>query len=132
MLVHIGSEDLSAFMRKVGAKYVFWYNWKYDEIGGLFQNRYKSDPVEDDSYFLTVLRYIHQNPVKAGICQTVSEYTESSYNDYINPSAGSITDTEFALSLLSRDQFTRYHNESIEEYLETREKKDSATARCEH
>jgi REP element-mobilizing transposase RayT len=66
LLIRIGQEDLQHFMRKVGAKYVYWYNWKYDRVGGLFQDRYKSEPVEDDGYFLTVLRYIHQNPVKAG------------------------------------------------------------------
>ena len=35
-------------------------------VGHLFQDRFKSEPVENDAYFLTVLRYIHQNPVKAG------------------------------------------------------------------
>jgi len=100
LLIRTGGEDLAALMRKVGAKYVYWYNRKYDRIGGLFQDRYKSEPVEDDSYFLTVLRYIHLNPVKAGICKTASDYKESSYNDYMHPWKGQVTDTVFALSLL--------------------------------
>ncbi len=114
-LIRVGVEDLSTFMRKIGAKYVYWYNRKYGRIGGLFQDRYKSEPVEDDGYFLTVLRYIHLNPVKAGICNTASDYKESSYNDYIQPRKGQITDTEFALSLMSRKQFAEYHNEGGDE-----------------
>ncbi len=114
-LIRIGGEDLSTLMRKVGAKYVYWYNRKYERIGGLFQDRYKSEPVEDDGYFLTVLRYIHLNPVKAGICKAASDYKESSYNDYMQPRKGQITDIEFALSLLSRKQFAEYHNEGGDE-----------------
>ena len=97
LLIHTGKEDAAEFMRKVGAKYVYWYNRKYDRIGGLFQDRYKSEPVENDSYFLTVLRYIHLNPVKAGICKTASGYKESSYNDYMHPRRGQITDIWFPI-----------------------------------
>ncbi len=46
--------------------------------GHLFQDQFKSEPVEDDSYFLSVLRYIHQNSVKANICKTAEEYPNSS------------------------------------------------------
>jgi len=115
LLISIGGEDIPVFMRKAGAKYVYWYNRKYDRIGGLFQDRYKSEPVEDDGYFLTALRYIHLNPVKAGICITVSDYKESSYNDYLHPRKDQITDTEFALRLLSRKQFPEFHNEGGDE-----------------
>jgi len=124
MLVQCDEKLLSAFMRKVGAKYVYWYNRKYNRIGGLFQDRFKSEPVEDDSYFLTVLRYIHLNPLKAGICRTVSDYTESSYNEYIKPRAGQLIDIEFALSLLNKDQFEKYHNDGCQdECLEVQELK---------
>jgi putative transposase len=115
LLIRSGGEELATFMRKVGAKYVYWYNQKYDRVGGLFQDRYKSEPVENDSYFLTVLRYIHLNPVKAGICKTASDYKDSSYNDYIQPRKNQLTDTAFALSMLSRKQFTEYHNEGGDE-----------------
>lgn len=116
LLIKINDDKLHMFMRKVGSKYVYWYNWKYNRVGGLFQDRYKSEPVEDDSYFLTVLRYIHQNPVKAGICLDVAEYKESSFNDYIHPGPGQITDTEFALSLLAdKTQFLKLIKENSEE-----------------
>lgn len=111
MLIRIGGDDLSALIRKIGAKYVYWYNWKYDKIGGLFQDRYKSEPVENDSYFLTVPRYIHLNPVKADICKKASEYKESSYNEYMHQRKGQTTDTESALSLLSSKQLAEFHKD---------------------
>ena len=70
ILMREGKEDLTQVFKRIAGSYVYWYNWKYHRSGHLFQDRYKSEPVEDDSYFLTVLRYIHQNPVKAKICKT--------------------------------------------------------------
>ena len=111
LLVKIDNDEIHNFMRKLGAKYVYWYNWKYDRVGGLFQDRYKSEPVEDDGYFLTVLRYIHQNPVKAGLCESVAEYEESSYNEYINLKSGQLTDADFALSIIGKTQFIEFNNQ---------------------
>ena len=62
-------DPLSRIFRRLGAQYVYWYNGKYERVGHLFQDRFRSEPVEDDAYLLSVLRYIHQNPVKAGIVQ---------------------------------------------------------------
>lgn len=56
-------------MRRICGSYVHWYNRKYERIGNLFQDRFKSEPVEDDPYFLTVLRYLHQNLFKAGLVE---------------------------------------------------------------
>ena len=60
---------------------------------------------------MAVLRYIHQNPVKAGICNEVGGYGFSSYNDYINGN-DELVDISFAFSLLSRDEFIRFNNET--------------------
>ncbi|NLX92805.1 MAG: transposase [Clostridiales bacterium] len=122
LLMKIDNDEIHNFMRKLGAKYVYWYNWKYDRVGGLFQDRYKSEPVEDDGYFLTVLRYIHQNPVKAGLCESVAEYEESSYNEYINLKSGQLTDADFALSIIGKTQFIEFNNEiKSDRCLEVRE-----------
>ena len=67
LLLKEGEEPLAQIMRRIGGSYVYWYNHKYERVGNLFQDRFKSEVVEDDTYFLTVLRYIHQNPAKAGI-----------------------------------------------------------------
>ena len=64
ILLKEGKEDLGVTMRRIGASYVYWYNWKYERVGHLFQDRYKSEVVETEKYLLAVLRYIHQNPLK--------------------------------------------------------------------
>lgn len=115
LLLRESSETLGQIMRKLGSSYVYWYNRKYERVGYLFQDRFKSEPVEDDTYFLTVLRYIHQNPLKAGSCKNIKEYKWSSYNDYLNTKG--ITDIDFALKIFSPErniavnQFVDFHNE---------------------
>ncbi len=96
------TEPLSVAVKRISGGYVYWFNEQYDRCGHLFQERYKSEPVEDDAYFLTVLRYIHQNPVKAGMVENIADYRWSSFKEYIgNPI---ISDTDFALKMFSGDR----------------------------
>jgi len=57
-------------MKRLSLKYAGWFNAKYERSGHLFQNRYKSYPVTDDTYFLAVLFYIFQNPVASKTSET--------------------------------------------------------------
>lgn len=82
LLLREGREALGTSFRRIASKYVQWYNQKYDRVGHLFQDRFKSEVVEDNRYFLGVLRYIHQNPVKAGMVKTLEAYPWSSYQEY--------------------------------------------------
>lgn len=109
ILMKEGREDLTTIFKRIAGSYVYWYNWKYHRSGHLFQDRFKSEPVENDAYFLTVLRYIHQNPVKAKLCKHAEDYPHSSMNAYLTPSV--LVDTSFALSLLPGIQFSNYHKE---------------------
>jgi putative transposase len=102
LLLREGLEPVSQTMRKLGSSYVYWYNHKYERVGYLFQDRFKSEAVEDNTYFLTVLRYIHQNPLKAGLCSNIQEYKWSSYHDYLN--LDGFTDTDFALKIYNLDK----------------------------
>ena len=111
LLLKVEKEDVDLIIKRIAGSYVYWYNWKYYRKGHLFQDRFKSEVVEDNSYFLTVLRYIHRNPVKSGIVKKVDQYKYSSYNDYMN-NKDYIIDTEFALSLLDREAFGEFNNES--------------------
>ena len=101
LLIKEGTESLGNTFRRIGASFVYWYNWKYSRCGHLFQDRYKSEPVETDRYFLTVLRYIHQNPIKAGIKKEVEQYPWSSYQEYITKPE--MCDAAFTLKLFSED-----------------------------
>lgn len=102
LLIKEKTEDLGLTFKRIGASYVHWYNWKYNRRGHLFQDRYKSEVVENDRYFLTVLRYIHQNPLKAGIVKDISDYRWSSYNEYLGETE--ICDIDFAYNMFSADR----------------------------
>ena len=126
LLLKEGKESLAQIMKRIGGKYVYWYNGKYKRTGHLFQDRFKSEPVSDDKYFLTVLRYIHHNPVKAGIVNKAEDYMFSSYNEYINSS--DIIDVEFTFELISIENFREYHRKSSEDKcLDITEKKYRVT-----
>ena len=81
LLLQENKEPIELVMKRIATRFVYWYNIKYQRLGHLFQDRFKSEPVENDEYFLTVVRYIHQNPVKAGICKKPQDYNYSSYNE---------------------------------------------------
>ena len=108
LLIKECKEPLDLTFKRLGSKFVYWYNAKYGRVGHLFQDRYKSEPVETDAYFLTVLRYIHQNPVKAGLCTHAEDYQWSSYSEYFKNKW--IIDPEFLLSMIPIDEYIRYHN----------------------
>lgn len=77
------SASIILLMKKIGVSYSGYFNKKYDRVGHLFQDRYLSEPIENEGYLLTVYRYILQNPEKAGICKS-SQYTWSSYKIFEN------------------------------------------------
>lgn len=67
LLLEHTTVSLDEIMKRIEIKFVKWYNKRYRRIGHLFQERYKSEPVEDIEYLKIVFRYIHQNPLHAGI-----------------------------------------------------------------
>ncbi len=95
LLIKVETEPLEVIMKRIGNRYVHWYNSKYNRIGHLFQDRYKSENVETDPYFLVVLRYIIQNPMKAGMEKEPGTYTWTSFRAY-KEGRGTLTDTAYA------------------------------------
>ncbi len=111
LLMEFGKEDIGQVFKRIGAKYVYWYNIKYGRKGHLFQDRYKSEPVDDDSYFLTVMRYMHQNPIKAGLCKKVDGYKYSSFQEY--KYGADIVDINCVYKFVPESEFEDYNNEII-------------------
>lgn len=109
--VHLLIEDhrktISKFMQIVASVYARHFNKKYDRIGHLYQDRFASETIEDREYFLTVFRYILQNPEKAGIDST-EKYNWSSYK--LIKIRNTITTNSMILSYLG-------NVESIESFL---------------
>lgn len=105
LLLCEGHEELSATMKRIGVSFVWYYNWKYKTTGHLFQDRFKSEKVESDEYLLTVLRYIHQNPLKAGMVKWVDDWKWSSCHGYYGESSDPVAllDKDFILKMFSSD-----------------------------
>ena len=60
-----------------------YYNRKKERVGYVFRNRFKSQPILSKKQMYTCIKYIHMNPVKAGIVKEEKDYNYSSYNDYL-------------------------------------------------
>ena len=119
MLIQELEDDISTSIKRISSSYVLWYNKKYQRSGHLFQERFKSEPVETDEYFIAALRYIHKNSVEAKICKEILDYKWTSYKEYIKEAI--IVDTELCLSLFSPDLdravvlFVEYMNQKNED-----------------
>ncbi len=119
-------ESLETVFKRIGAAYVYYFNQKYKRTGHLFQDRFRSEAIETDSYLLMALRYIHRNPVKAGICKDPGEYPYSSYPDYLGNALSPAADTDLLFSMISLDELISYtaeeNNDSFLEIEETERK----------
>ena len=98
--VHLLLEDaegrLGEVMKSALTGYAQRFNRLGDRVGHVFQQRFKSQPIEDEGYLLRAIRYIHDNPAKAGIC-SAKDYPWSSYREYVG--APVLVDTTLALEL---------------------------------
>lgn len=119
LLIKEGQEKISVTMQRIAVSYAQYYHWKYFTSGHLFQDRFKSENVETQQYLLTVVRYIHQNPVKAGMVRRVDEWRWSSCQTYYGKRtmAYELLDAQHVLKLFSKDieiarERFRQYNES--------------------
>ncbi len=97
LLLHYRNNKVSEFMQRTCGMYARYYNKKYEHIGHVFQGRYDMENIFDERYFLTVNRYIIQNPEKAGICDA-RVYRWSSLFMYNSP--GKFVDISLAADIL--------------------------------
>ena len=83
LFVETPEPNLSAGMQYLGGSYTSYFNWRYKRSGHLFQGRFKAHLVQTEGYFRQVSRYIHLNPVRAGIVTRPQDYQWSSYPGYV-------------------------------------------------
>lgn len=95
--------NIAEVMHRVHRAYAFYFNRRSKKTGHLFGGRYRSRPVLDDSDLLGVTRYVHRNPIRAGLTLTAEDYRWSSYRDYVNPVRDDLVDSSPVLALLSTD-----------------------------
>ncbi|MGI6091732.1 MAG: transposase [Veillonellaceae bacterium] len=114
------SGDISLIMKRLLTKYAMYFNRKYQRSGALIASRYKSVPVEIDEYFIPLQRYIHQNPLKAGLVAKLEDYPFCSYREYLF--GGELVDTMFSLGMLGREEWVRLHQVITDEVFEISDK----------
>ena len=126
LLINEGEDKIARIMKRIGTSYAYYFNKRYGRVGHLFQDRFKSEPIESEGYLLAAIRYIHNNPVKANIVKYATEYKWSSYHEYVNkPNPQKLINNKIFLDIFSSDKqravelFVEYSNqESMEEFID--------------
>jgi len=100
--IQIGVQPLGQVMQRIAMKYSRYRHRLLHTRGHLFERRYRARLVDTDAYFITLLRYIHLNPVKAGMVVSPNQYPWSSHRAYLGEETLPWLTQEFALSLLGK------------------------------
>ena len=84
-------DEMSKYMQRLNTSYGRYYNKKYDKVGFVFRNRYETEPIYNKNHLYNCIKYIADNPVKAGICRKAEEYPYSRY-----PKFNTFTEEEYS------------------------------------
>jgi len=104
LIIETSRANLSRVMHFINGAYTTYINVKRKRSGHLFQGRYKAIVIDADSYLLELSRYIHLNPVRAGIVENPGEYPYSSYKSYITKNKESMITRDLILEMLSKQK----------------------------
>lgn len=107
LLIETREIPISKIMSSLLTSYTMYFNKKYKRSGHLFQDRFRSLICEKENYFLTIARYIHLNPVKAGLVKNPEDYFWSSHNEYIG-SESRIVDKELLFGLINKKDYLSF------------------------
>jgi len=125
IVVKADATNLTNAVKCINTRYAMNFNRLRDRVGHVFQDRYKSQAITDERYLLQVIRYVHNNPVKAKMVESFKDYSWSSYNEYVkrNSIVGN-QQKELILGYFSGSvgQFEEFHKQKDNlEYLEVKE-----------
>ena len=98
LVIDANDIDLSAALQKLATAYAVYYNREEDRVGHIFQSPFRSKPIDYEEQLVNTVRYVHQNPERAGIC-AAKDYKWSSYEEY----AGKpwIVDTSMVMGIVN-------------------------------
>ncbi|GAB6173098.1 transposase [Paradesulfitobacterium aromaticivorans] len=100
--------SISLIMKRVNMLYAQYFNNKYNFVGHLFQDRFRSEEVESDGYHLHISKYIHLNPVRAAIVESPAHYPWSSYRIYLGQKQDSFITTDKVLGYFNEPRIQHY------------------------
>lgn len=109
--------SITSFMLHLGTSYAKYFNIKYDQVGSLFQDRFKTKLIETDEYLLQLSRYIHRNPIEilsptSGV--ELASYRWSSYSVYLRGEKNELVDPTFILSYFTKDDPSSDYKKFVE------------------
>ena len=109
LVIKAAPSVLSQFMMRLLRAYSYYFNERHGRVGQLYQGHFWSEPILDEGQLLTVVRYVHQNPWKAGFADSC-EWPWSSYSEYLGTPA--LTSTGLVLGILGgeepEEEFARF------------------------
>ena len=101
LLVQVGCEPLGRIMQSIASRHARFVQRRSDTSGHLFERRYHALLVDTDSYLLTLVRYVHLNPVRGGLVADPAAYRWSSHRSYLGLESRPWLVTQRALAMLS-------------------------------
>jgi len=104
LLIETHRIPLSKIFQGINQSYTMYFNRKYKTVGHLFQGRYKAILCDRDAYLISLVKYIHLNPVRAKTAKAAGEYQWSSHGSYEKQKGNEIVDTDRVLRMYSEDK----------------------------
>ena len=109
LLILLKEADLSHRMQLFSISYTKAMNKRYDRVGSLFQGAFQAKHVDGNNYLVHLSRYIHLNPVMAGLVERPEDWEFSSYREYIGLRDGTLPQPEIVLSQFpSREAYREF------------------------
>lgn len=108
---------ITACMLRLGTSYAKYFNTKYEQVGSLFQDRFKAKLVETDEYLVHLSRYIHRNPIKLLLPTPgveLASYPWSSYPTYLNGNKSQLVDHIYILNYFKKDNPSKDYKSFVE------------------
>lgn len=99
--------DFSLFMKKLNLSYFYYYKKLYGWVGHFWQDRFKSQPVGKDEYFIQCGKYIELNPVRANMVEKPEDYYYSSYRYYVLGEKNNLITEDFIYQDLAKNNIDR-------------------------
>lgn len=121
LAIQVDQVPLAKIVQNLSFRYTRFFNRQAERMGHLFQGRYKAILVDADAYLLELIRYIHLNPVRAGLVQDSAAYPWSGHGAYLGKTQVSWLTTDWVLSQfantlpLAQRRYSKFVNQGLHE-----------------
>lgn len=113
LVVRVAEAPVSDLMQRLLGGYARYFNRRYERVGHVFQGRFHLKHCTTDSYLTSLVRYIHLNPVRAGLSLDAEGWPWSGHRGYVRPGSDPLLDSGFVLGLLASDEAA-----AVQKYIE--------------